>query len=683
VRKPKLVLFLLAALAAIGGAGAIAPRAGAQEQAHAHQHAAPKMPAPHTWDPAMVELFARLPVQDDGRVKPFSTLARFTLLGMNGMSSTRTEAGDPLSATEWLMDCLFFPELAMRHPCFVVQDAEALDAVGISHEGRNRRDRYSYADLIEADAKMTELARAAAAKDPKELPSLDGQILNLWRNLRRFESLVESVAAALHAPAGHQSPAIAKVFGEESHPTLSQVIPRADDIRKALQTPDDAAHGHDPAADWLGALIQSRAGVTLLPPQRDAAVTAEWFTPGSLTEEILFRSTSPEDRAELSDQIAALGDLEAMYAQREDPAAFRARAEDFRARVVGVATTRGEYAKVPLEVAFYRLNPFTWALVLFCIAFVVLAAGSWVFPWRGFRALNAAATWGGLAFVVVGIAMRCVIRSRPPVSTLYETVLFITAIVVLVALVTERVSRRGIAGSAAPLLGAAGMFLANRYEAMDGVDTMPTLQAVLDTNFWLWTHVTTVTIGYGAGLLAGALGHVYLFARIFGLRKSDPGFFKGLTTMTYGVLCFGLLFSFVGTVLGGIWANDSWGRFWGWDPKENGALAIVIWELIVLHARMAGYIRGFGIAMMSVFGAAVVAASWWGVNLLGVGLHSYGFTSGILAALVSYFAFEGLVLLAGAGHYAISLLRGVPADGEPARTAEPALPGDPTLPSAG
>ena len=156
----------------------------------------------------------------------------------------------------------------------------------------------------------------------------------------------------------------------------------------------------------------------------------------------------------------------------------------------------------------------------------------------------------------------------------------------------------------------------------EAVDTMPSLVAVLDTNFWLASHVTTVTIGYGAGLLAGAIGHVTILGRLFGFRRNDPGFYRTLASMTYGMLCFGLLFSVVGTVLGGIWANDSWGRFWGWDPKENGALAIVLWGLLVLHARKGGYIDG--IAMLRLH-AAVVASQ--GVNLL-ASAASYGFTSG-------------------------------------------------------
>ena len=95
--------------------------------------------------------------------------------------------------------------------------------------------------------------------------------------------------------------------------------------------------------------------------------------------------------------------------------------------------------------------------------------------------------------------------------------------------------------------------------------------------------------------------------------------------MVYGIVCFATLFSFVGTVLGGIWADQSWGRFWGWDPKENGALLIVLWNAIILHARWGGLVRERGLMNLAIFGNIVTAFSWFGVNMLGIGLHSYGF----------------------------------------------------------
>jgi len=200
----------------------------------------------------------------------------------------------------------------------------------------------------------------------------------------------------------------------------------------------------------------------------------------------------------------------------------------------------------------------------------------------------------------------------------------------------------------AAVLAVIGMFLANKYEAREGVDTMPSMVAVLDTNFWLSTHVTTITMGYAAGLLAGALAHLYILGKLLGFKKADPKFYETVTRMVYGVFCFGFFFAFIGTVLGGIWADQSWGRFWGWDPKENGALLIVLWQLAALHARGGGYIRDLGMNMAAVACGMVIAFSWWYVNLLGVGLHSYGFSRGAFTSLVAFWTIEAIVLFLGA-----------------------------------
>ncbi len=102
--------------------------------------------------------------------------------------------------------------------------------------------------------------------------------------------------------------------------------------------------------------------------------------------------------------------------------------------------------------------------------------------------------------------------------------------------------------------------------------------------------------------------------------------------MMYGVICFATFLSFVGTVLGGIWADQSWGRFWGWDPKENGAVLIVIWNALILHARWAGLVKQRGMAVLTVAGAMITTWSWFGTNQLGVGLHAYGFDKSLADA---------------------------------------------------
>jgi ABC-type transport system involved in cytochrome c biogenesis permease subunit len=172
------------------------------------------------------------------------------------------------------------------------------------------------------------------------------------------------------------------------------------------------------------------------------------------------------------------------------------------------------------------------------------------------------------------------------------------------------------------------------------------MRAVLDSNFWLSTHVVCVTIGYGSTFLAAALAHVYILRGVFtrGLGKSAA---RQLTQMTYGVVCFALFFSFVGTILGGIWADQSWGRFWGWDPKENGALLIVLWNAAILHARWGGFVRQRGLMVMAVFGGILTSLSWFGVNMLGIGLHSYGWMQQAFWWLAAFIALEALVMALG------------------------------------
>ena len=130
--------------------------------------------------------------------------------------------------------------------------------------------------------------------------------------------------------------------------------------------------------------------------------------------------------------------------------------------------------------------------------------------------------------------------------------------------------------------------------------------------------------------MAGLFGLLYV---IFGLATPllDATMRKDLGRMIYGIVCFAIFFSFVGTVLGGLWADDSWGRFWGWDPKENGALIIVLWNALVLHASWDKMVGDRGLAVLAIGGNIVTSWSWFGVNELGIGLHSYGFTEGVLA----------------------------------------------------
>jgi ABC-type transport system involved in cytochrome c biogenesis permease subunit len=288
------------------------------------------------------------------------------------------------------------------------------------------------------------------------------------------------------------------------------------------------------------------------------------------------------------------------------------------------------------EAFFNNAEPFYTSLVLYVAAFL-LAVLSWL-KWPD--ELGRAAFWlMALAFLVAtaGILTRMWLEDRPPVTNLYSSALFIGWGAVGLCLVLEWINRNSVATSAGALIGFGTLVIAHNLSL--GGDTLEMMRAVLDSNFWLATHVVAVTTGYASTFLAGFLAIVYILRGVL-TRTLDKATADSLARMVYGIVCFATLFSFVGTVLGGIWADQSWGRFWGWDPKENGALIIVVWNALILHCRWGGLVRQRGLMCLAVFGNIVTAWSWFGTNMLGVGLHSYGFTNAAFEGLITFVAVQ-------------------------------------------
>ena len=656
------------------------------------------------WPDALLAQMAELPVQDGGRVKPLFTWARFRLLQLNGRASYKPVAGTAVSESKrsammWLLDCLIHPAASKRQPVFLIEDDQVLESMGLKKGAEKRkRDHYAYADLEPHRARLRERAALVQRLIGRlreqrgkvrhaDLTPAQWEVMRLDQNVELFERLVATLdyaeatfdittlvqAGALpegkstlsapelvaHLPALWKAiRAERKLDPQSGTPGLTERGTQLNQAVAPLRMALDRAAGPPAARSADGMRAVGRTDALQLLPSAPGW-REQWLGIGSLLRRADFggamdplRWPEQEDlhKAYAEYHRRLLGWIEHLGAARRaagDPEAVATHLRAFKAETVAAAEAIDAYGHVPMEVSMYRLDPFFWGLVAYLIGFVLLA-----FTWLAPRATWLyATTWAvllaGIAVHVVGITMRCIIRGRPPVLTLYDTILFIAACAVIACLVIERINRRRVAIVLAAVLGAAGLWLASTYEVFRAEDTIAPLMAVLDTNFWLSTHVTTVTLGYAAGLLAAALGHVYLLARVFNVRRSDPGFYRSVSRMTYGVLCFGLLFSVLGTILGGIWANDSWGRFWGWDPKENGALMICLWELAILHARMGGHIRAHGMAMAAVATGPIVAFSWWGVNLLEIGLHSYGFTSEVGAKLQLYYLLEGAVLLAG------------------------------------
>lgn len=247
-----------------------------------------------------------------------------------------------------------------------------------------------------------------------------------------------------------------------------------------------------------------------------------------------------------------------------------------------------------------------------------------------------------LAFVLHTflLALRCYILSRPPVSNMYETVIYVPWIAVILSLGLYAKIRQ-------PLILFSGVcstvILLILLEVTQLNSGLENVQAVLDSQYWLIIHVLMVVGSYGAFILGGVLGHIYLSSFIIQpMAKYKDQISKALLQSLY----IGIALLIPGTILGGVWAAESWGRFWDWDPKESWAFISACTYLFIIHAYTFNYIKEVGLAVGSIFGLIVISFTWYGVNyILGTGLHSYGFGAGGVIYYLFFIAFEIFFLI--------------------------------------
>jgi ABC-type transport system involved in cytochrome c biogenesis permease subunit len=581
------------------------------------------------WPEETLKVAETLPIQNGGRIKPFSTFAGFTMLGLHGARSMKvTDEGGKefkIKPTAWLMDTLFRPQLAIKLPTFRIDNSSVLEAIGVKPRGK--RDRYSYEDIEPGREKLVELAKSYEAIEKDKRDPVQNQTIDLAYNLRNYEILLGYFGFARFGVKLHGS---GKNGAPDQRADISAVMVTAPQIRQQIS--QSRGHGQEMDSHLQSLMEQvfdaanfSKFGLFILPPADPKDPT--WLSAGNAIMSVITDAKS--------DPKLAIGDIKTLESTArsvtQSEEIFRQELTTLRDRLAKRAGDRGEYKRVPLEAVYYQKNWFLYALVFFIFG-TITALAMWTVS-QGKAGLilywaTLATTVAGLVYCIIPMVKRSIIMQRPPVGNLYDTIIFIGTTVVLIALIMEWMTRRRFALGVAPILGTLLIILARRFELGDAKDNMDPLVAVLNSNYWLTIHVLTITLGYAAGLLSAFLSFIYLLMRGLGLDDGDKDIRRSLTRAVYGMICLTLFLSLVGTVLGGIWANDSWGRFWGWDPKENGALLIVLWTLSILHARLGGYIKEWGLHFAAVFTAAVVTFSWWHVNFLGVGLHNYGFTAG-------------------------------------------------------
>ena len=279
------------------------------------------------------------------------------------------------------------------------------------------------------------------------------------------------------------------------------------------------------------------------------------------------------------------------------------------------------------EYFYNHFHPFEWAAAGYALALFLLGGSVWFKvrnPWFG--RLGLAATLAGLLLHVTGMGLRCLIGGRPPVTNMYESMIWVAAGVLIFSLIFFALYR-----TVTYLLSALPISLS----LLVLVDQMPLvlpgnidpLVPVLRNNYWLTVHVLTITLSYAAFALAMGLGHILLAQYLHDPVRARRD--RAMHFWLYRVVQLGVLLLTAGTILGGIWANYSWGRFWGWDPKETWALITLLCYIVVLHGKLAGWWGDFGLAVGGVVCFLAVVMAWYGVNfVLGTGLHSYGFGIG-------------------------------------------------------
>ncbi|ERN40601.1 ABC-type transport system involved in cytochrome c biogenesis, permease component [Rubidibacter lacunae KORDI 51-2] len=302
------------------------------------------------------------------------------------------------------------------------------------------------------------------------------------------------------------------------------------------------------------------------------------------------------------------------------------------------------------EVRFNHFHPFAKAWKLYGLAFAIALASIGV--------LRQPLYWGAIGLFITGIGIqtygfwaRMQIAGRPPVTNMYESVVWVGFGIAAIALVFELCSRARYYLLAAAPLAIVCLVLADSLPAVLDPTISP-LVPVLRDNFWLSIHVPTIALSYASFALALGVGHVaianYVFAPQATLRL------KTLTQLNYRVLQVGVLLLTAGIILGGIWAHFSWGRFWGWDPKETWALIALLCYVAPLHGRLVGWIDDFGLNVTSIVSFNAVLMAWYGVNfVLGSGLHSYGFgTGGSELAIASVVGVDLLLVAIAAARHA-------------------------------
>jgi cytochrome c-type biogenesis protein CcsB len=592
--------------------------------------------------------FGRLPVLLNGRIQPFDSVGRNALLQIRSTGDVPLEQvpswkfwhhPKKLKSTEWLLEVFFKPQLADTRPIFLIHHPELISELKLDEKGIEKSGLryYTFEDLTRLLPEIDRQARKAGSIEDAQRSTYQKQVLKLANAIYLYQRLRSSIQP-------DDATNFAAMLSEYQAALPAGVA--ALRAQRAGQKFDEAAYRRLASfAQQFNTMAQY--AYPLAVPPLDPADKEGWQNVGaSLLDAI--------ETGKIHPAVTSFARMGTAYAGNNASEFNTALAEykNWLEPQFPTAATKGR-----AEFYFNQVKAFLHATIIYIFAF--LLAGGALLTFSYTPALSESLRRSAFYLIVLalvvhtfGLVYRMILEGRPPVTNLYSSAIFIGWGACILGLVLERVYKMGLGSAVAGLSGFITLLIAHNLAL--GGDTMEMLRAVLDTNFWLATHVVTIALGYSANFVAGGLAMAYIVLGLFTPllatkvgNTSDTTLGDALTKMVYAIICFATLFSFIGTVLGGIWADQSWGRFWGWDPKENGALLIVLWNAIILHARWGGMIRERGLMNLAIIGNIITAFSWFGVNMLGIGLHSYGFMDAAFKWLMLFNASQIIFILAG------------------------------------
>jgi len=562
--------------------------------------------------------FGSLPVLMNGRFQPFDSVARNSLLQIRTKQSATTGDGSRITATEWLLAVMMKPEVADYWKVFRIDNGEVLALLKLP----DNQEYFAYNQIKAQADEIDKQADRIEGVESSQRTVFESQMMKLYDAVNLYQQLEISL-----------KPPSTDDFAAE-------LVAFQKSVAAGDAAADARANGQKYDVSALNALlgyvgnydtVAKFALPLTIPPADDSVPRNDWENIGTnLMQAARGGDINPATKYYATMVSAYRADRPADFNQAV--AAYRIWLSDRYAP---------QLRKAGQEFFFSTQEPFYKATVIYVVA-LLLALMSWfrMSDWLRRSAFYLVI----LAWIIhtAGLVFRMYLEGRPPVTNLYSSAIFIGWGAVILGMVLEKIFRDGVGCVVAAFVGFVTQIIAHNLAL--GGDTMEMMRAVLDTNFWLATHVVTVTLGYASTFVAGFLAIIYILRGLFTTTLSEPAA-KSLARMVYGVVCFATLFSFVGTVLGGIWADQSWGRFWGWDPKENGALLIVLWNATILHARWGRLVHDRGLMILAVIGNIVTSWSWFGVNMLGIGLHSYGFTDAAFRWLLIFVSSQVAIIL--------------------------------------